>query len=58
MKEHLKEIDSKFMNVIKKDDISDEELQRLIEFKSALLSDVCPWAQNVVARRFLRSKGK
>jgi len=58
LKERLKEIDSRFMNVIKKDDISEDELQRLIEFKSTLLSDECPWAQNVVAKRFLRSKGQ
>ena len=52
----MKEIDSKFMKVIKKDNIPNEELRRLIEFKTALLSDKWPWTQNIVAKRFLRIK--
>jgi len=51
----MREIDSKFMKIIKKDDISDEELQRLVEFKKMLFSDRYRWNQNVVAKRFLRT---
>jgi len=35
-----KEIDSKFMKVIKKDDLSEEELNRLAEFKISILRDL------------------
>ena len=43
------EIDSKFMQVIKKDDLSQEELEILARFKIAVLRD--PFALNMVGKR-------